>query len=130
MSNRMGSGGGCRAHVMTMKSNPSIYVIWGVRGVRGFVGCALAGALALTACTPAGSGGIRSRSTPEHPATRHNRTAGHDRGSGSGHGTGSGTELGCPVTIHGVIYGPGLLLPTWLPAGFRRAAATQTGLTA
>jgi hypothetical protein len=26
------------------------------------------------------------------------------------------------------MYGPGRLLPTWLPAGFRHAAATQTGL--
>lgn len=126
MSNRMGSGHGSRAHVMTMKSNRGILIIWGVKGL---VGCALAGALALTACTPAGSGSTMSPSAPGHPVTRHSRTAGHDRGSGSGHGTGSGQDLGCPVTIHGVIYEPGLLLPIWLPTGFRHAVATRTGLT-
>jgi hypothetical protein len=104
MPDRMGSGYGFRAHAMTM---------WSSRGISGVVICALSGMLALTACAPVG---------PASPAghSRHGRTAGH----GSDHSQ----ATGCVTTIHGVMYGPGRLLPTWLPSGFRRSAATQAGL--
>lgn len=88
--------------------------MWSSRGINGVVVCALSGTLALTACSPDGSA-----SQP-----RHTRTTGHSRGRPRPLLLGTG----CARTIHGVIYGPGRLLPTWLPTGFRHSAATQTGL--
>lgn len=87
--------------------------MWSGRGIGRAVVCALSGTLALTACSPVGSAGQSG-----HP--KNSRSAGR----GSRHALASG----CLTTIHGVMYGPGRLLPTWLPAGFRRSAATQAGL--
>lgn len=98
------------------------------RGICGFVGCALAGALTLTACTPGPHGGHGPRTLRSPGATGHPPV--HQQGRTTGLGSSAGQEVGCLVAIHGVIYGPGRLLPTWLPAGFHRAAATQSGLTA
>lgn len=100
---RMGSGYGFRAHAMTM---------WSSRGIVGVIACALGGAMTLTACTPAG------------PSSGHQR---RDQNAGQQHDQPGAT--GCAGVIHGVMYGPGRLLPTWLPAGFRRSTATQAGLT-
>jgi len=106
MTDRMRSGYGFRAHAMTM---------WSGRGISGVLVCAMSGTLALAACAPAGPAG-HSR----HP--KHSRSALH-RG-------GHSQVTGCVTTIHGVMFGPGRLLPTWLPTGFRRSAATQPGLAA
>jgi hypothetical protein len=106
MADRMTSGYGFRAHAMTM---------WSSRGIGGAVVCALSGTLALTACTPTGPGPASPSGHPSHTRA-------------TGHGSGHPRAAGCVTTIHGVMYGPGRLLPTWLPAGFRRSAATQAGL--
>ena len=90
--------------------------MWSSRGIGGVVVCALSGTLALTACSTTGAG-----SQSRHP--RHTRTTGPVRGRPGLRSL----ATGCVTTIHGVFYGPGWLLPTWLPAGFRRSAATQTG---
>lgn len=86
--------------------------MWSSRGIGGVVVCALSGTLALAACSPAG------------PA----RPSGHPKSSRvTGHRGRQALASGCVTTIHGVTYGPGRLLPTWLPAGFRRSADTQAG---
>lgn len=86
--------------------------MWSGCGISGVVVCALSGTLALTACSPAGP--TKSSGHPKHTKA-------------TSHGSGSPQAVDCVTTIHGVMYGPGRLLPTWLPVGFRRSAATQAG---
>jgi len=83
--------------------------------MSGVLVCAMSGTLALAACSPAGPAG-HSRHSKQSRAALHK--GGHSQATG------------CVATIHGVMFGPGRLLPTWLPTGFRRAAVTQAGLAA
>jgi hypothetical protein len=85
--------------------------MWSNRRTIGVIACAVGGTLTLSACTPTG------------PISGH-----HRHGHGTGHQRGRAAAIGCLGAIHGVMYGPGRLLPTWLPAGFRRSAVTQAGL--
>ena len=87
--------------------------MWSSNRISAVLVWALSGVLVLTACSPAGSA----------------KPSGHPKRTRSAlHGSGRPQASGCVTTIHGVMYGPGRLLPTWLPAGFRRSAATQAGL--
>jgi hypothetical protein len=93
--------------------------LWSSRGVIIASLGAVTGLMSLAACVPNG--------TPGHSAD-HTRSHGPRRGySGGRSGGNSAIQTGCLVTVHGVTYGPGLLLPTWLPAGFHKSAVTQAG---
>lgn len=87
--------------------------MWSKHRISAVLVSALSGTVLLMACSPAGS-----TKPPGH--SKRTRTALH--------GSGRPQATGCVTTIHGVMYGPGRLLPTWLPAGFRGSAATQAGL--
>ncbi len=83
---------------------------------------AVTGIMGLTACTPQPAHGRQGADQ-----ARHGRPGVDVR---SRRGLLSGPGTGCLTSVDGVRYGPGLLLPTWLPPGFRMAADTQVGSAA
>lgn len=68
----------------------------------------LSGVLGLAACTPDAQG----RSSSRLHAGRHQ----------------AGRVNGCVRLVRGASYGPGLVLPTWLPLGFRLSNGPQVGV--
>ncbi len=82
---------------------------------------AITGVMWVTACAPPAAHGKHGAAQAKHGAV--------GAGVQSRHGRLSGPATGCLTSVDGVRYGPGLLLPTWLPPGFRMAADTQFGST-
>jgi len=80
----------------------------------------MTGLVSLAACVP-------NASLPGH-SPGHSRSHGPPASQSSGHrGSYTASVTGCVATVRGVSYGPGFLLPTWLPVGFRKSAVTQAG---
>ncbi len=72
---------------------------------------AVSGVIWLAACTQAGATGTTGttgKSVADRPPAQP-------------------VNPGCLTIARGAMYGPGLLLPTWLPADFRQAPSTQAG---